>query len=106
MRRVTIAVATAVAACTLIPVALSSVADAATGQFAFHTQPGNVPLALVDPQEGQCYPVGNASGLTSNATNSDAVLYNNPTCKGPSAGVLHLGHEMLNAKFQSVRFNG
>ncbi|MCW2889869.1 MAG: hypothetical protein JWL58_6731 [Streptosporangiaceae bacterium] len=104
MRRVTIAVATTLAAGTLTLVGVPSIAQAATGQFTFHTQPGNVALTLNNPQDNQCIPVGNAGGQTSNATNSDAQLFSGPTCKGNPIATLHLGHEMVNAKFGSVRF--
>ncbi|MGI8329693.1 hypothetical protein ACRYCC_06985 [Actinomadura scrupuli] len=103
MRRVTVAVAAGLAAGTLTLVGVPSVAHAAIGRFIFHTQPGNVPLTLTDPRDNECYTLGNASGQAANATNSDAVLYAAPHCRGRSA-ILHLGHEMLNTRFASVRF--
>jgi hypothetical protein len=104
MRRVTTAVAAGLAAGTLTVGGVPSIAHAATGRFTFHTQPGNVPQTITDPQDDQCYTVGNALGYTANATNTDALLYAAPHCKGRASAILHLGHEMLNARFGSVRF--
>jgi hypothetical protein len=101
VRRVTIAV-TALAACALTPIATVSTAQAAAGQFTYTVT--NVPHVLNDPADNQCYTLGNAQGQTTNATNADAQLYSGSSCKGSYVATLHLGHEMPDARFRSVRF--
>ncbi|MER6912747.1 hypothetical protein ABT354_13855 [Streptomyces sp. NPDC000594] len=80
-------------------------AHAATGQFTYHTQPGNTARTLTDPRDGDCYPVGrNARGRVVNNTDRRAVLYVEKNCRQATAEELDPGQWVDNAVFMSVQF--
>ncbi|MFI1014810.1 hypothetical protein [Streptomyces sp. NPDC020965] len=80
-------------------------AHAATGEFVYHTQPGNVPHTLTDPRDGDCYPVGRrVQGRTVNNTDRRAVMYVEKNCRNATAEELDPGQWTENSTFMSVRF--
>ncbi|MFJ7423489.1 hypothetical protein ACIQXD_33520 [Streptomyces uncialis] len=80
-------------------------AHAATGNFVYHTQPGNVTRTLVDPMDGNCYPVGRqAQGQVANNTDRRAVLYADKNCRLVVAEELEPGQWTSHSEFMSVRF--
>ncbi|MFF4415759.1 hypothetical protein ACFYY8_24795 [Streptosporangium sp. NPDC001559] len=84
--------------------AMSAPAFAATGDFSYHVQPGNIPEVLHNPQDEQCYDVGNAGGGATNHTNRDAVLYVGTSCRGDISETIHAGAFSDHAEFRSVKF--
>ncbi|MFF4415761.1 hypothetical protein ACFYY8_24805 [Streptosporangium sp. NPDC001559] len=79
-------------------------ARAAVGIFFYYTHPGRVPWELANPQDHQCYTVGDADGYTQNHTDRYALLYMGSECRGQIWHTLypHTAADLL--KFKSVRF--
>ncbi|TFI27146.1 hypothetical protein [Streptomyces sp. 4R-3d] len=79
-------------------------AQAATGTFMFHTQPGGVPQILNNPADGQCYTLRGANGAVQNSTNRAAELYSGRRCSGDPILTLEPDQAEEQAEFTAVRF--
>ncbi|MEU5976550.1 hypothetical protein [Streptomyces sp. NPDC047315] len=90
---------------TALGAAVTPNAHAATGQFTYHTQPGNAARTLTDPMDDNCYPVGrNARGQVVNNTDRRAILYVEKNCRLATAEELDPGQWVIDTTFQSVKF--
>ncbi|MGX2998524.1 hypothetical protein JNUCC64_30390 [Streptomyces sp. JNUCC 64] len=80
-------------------------AQAATGQFVYHTQPGNVARTLTDPRDGDCYPLSRqGDGTVTNGTDRRAVLYEDKNCRNVTVEELDPGQWSVHSVFRSVLF--
>ncbi|MER5493153.1 hypothetical protein ACSMX9_27025 [Streptomyces sp. LE64] len=95
----------ALGAVAALGVAVPQSAHAATGEFVYHVQPGDVARTLTHPMDGNCYPVGrNARGKVVNNTDRRAVLYVEKNCRQTVAEELDPGQWSADSAFMSVLF--
>ncbi|MFE0427411.1 hypothetical protein [Streptomyces sp. NPDC058953] len=105
MTRGTVRTAVVIAAVAALGLGTAPGASAATGQFVYHTQPGDAAHTLNDPMDSRCYPVGrNARGRVVNDTDRRAVLYVEKNCRQATAEELEPGQWVADAVFMSVKF--
>ncbi|MFJ2132953.1 hypothetical protein ACIOMQ_19105 [Streptomyces sp. NPDC087845] len=80
-------------------------AQAASGTFIYHTQPGDIPRFLNSPEDGRCYTVGtSADGEVQNNTTAQAQLFVGGRCRGDAVWTLPPGESASEIEFASVMF--
>ncbi len=109
MKRIT-GTAVCIAVAGALSVVLALPAQAAQGTFTYTGKDGKH-HSISNPQNDKCYVIppaySPASGFVSNATNTDAEMYDsNAGCKGSSTEDLAPGDEDPDATFVAVKFIG
>ncbi|MBB4890507.1 hypothetical protein FHS38_006592 [Streptomyces netropsis] len=104
MRYRTVASYAPAAAALLVLAMPTGTAQAATGTFFYHEQPGDLERSLTNPADNTCFNLGNGGGRISNQTNRVANVYFQSNCSGGIFGFFNPGDNGTLPEYHSVRF--
>ncbi|GCE01947.1 hypothetical protein [Embleya hyalina] len=93
------------AAAALLALAVpTGTAHAATGNFFYRQQPGDIERILTNPADNTCFSLGNGGGPISNQTDRVANVYFSNNCSGGIFGFFNPGTNGTLPEYHSVRF--